>query len=133
MVYTARSYYYGFTRDTVLFNDSAICSQSYKRDVSETEQTPTPPSTEKPAIQKGIVLFPNPATNQVNILSSLGADETGTLTFWNVTGVLSKQIEVKGGNNQTPVSVKDFSNGVYLYKFKSSKQFETVGKLVITR
>jgi hypothetical protein len=129
-VYTARSYYRAiYHDDTTQFNDDTICAYAHghrmMRIHANTDTTAT--------INKQIAVFPNPAADKVNIVTSLSLNETGVIDLYNIEGVKMKEIQVTGGTITSILQIDNLADGVYLYYLHTNQQYYARGKLVIAK
>ncbi len=79
--------------------------------------------------QNGIVVYPNPVVNELNILLDYLNYESLTLSIYNILGhlVLEKSI---GSSNLLKVDLNDFECGFYFYKIQSANELVAKGKFV---
>lgn len=80
----------------------------------------------------GMKMYPNPATESVNIAFSSEDADNATITVRNLMGqtVYTQSCAVNEGNNQVSVSVKGFANGIYMVTVQTSKGISTQ-KLIV--
>lgn len=89
---------------------------------------PNPPA-KLPDLDK-LTIYPNPANEEVNIFIP-GCDHS-SLLIYNVSGILIDEIPFLEGNFIHTISTKDWSAGVYFFKFKSEMDMHSsVAKLVV--
>jgi hypothetical protein len=90
----------------------------------------------RPSTLKIEGLYPNPATNMVNVLIGSPGHDKVTLVLTDMMGkmVTQKITEVQTGSNTIPIDISVLSNGTYIVKMVSSHDFyrdeNVVGKFV---
>jgi hypothetical protein len=77
-----------------------------------------------------IELYPNPASEFVDISFDRSNNDDLTLNIYNITGTLVKSEMLK--QNQRQINIGDLSNGIYLVEIKSNN-FTENQKLIIQR
>lgn len=90
----------------------------------------TPPDT----VSGGILVFPNPATDQITFLLSSEHDDEAAVTIYCSSGmqVINSATEIlNAGLNYIPVGLEGFGPGVYFYSLKFTHRKESRGKFVI--
>ncbi len=76
-----------------------------------------------------LVVYPNPAHQQINIYSNY--KEPGRLDFYlyNALGAVVKKIQCEGCYQKTTMNLDDIASGIYLYKAYWNKKLVLTGKL----
>lgn len=85
-----------------------------------------------PAGTAAFKAFPNPASQQVNLLFPepiKSAD--ATLELRNEAGQLLQQIPVQAGQNQLQLNISQYPRGMYFYQLRQQNQVSVAQKLVI--
>jgi len=92
---------YYFIDDVCVSTDSAFCANYNYTGISET------------SLSNNILIYPNPADNQVYI--DLGSNTPGNVTamLFNAQGQLIKET-LPGSTSVTTLNVQDLANGIYL-------------------
>jgi uncharacterized repeat protein (TIGR03803 family) len=80
--------------------------------------------------EKGIVIFPNPATDIIMVSNNVNFNYTLTLNIYNLVGKLVRTELMKQGQQQ--ISIGDLNNGIYVVEIKS-KEWTRKQKLIIQR
>lgn len=78
----------------------------------------------------GFSIFPNPASEIINLNINNANNTDQTLNIYNVTGALVKSEMLNQSNRQ--INIEDLSNGVYIVEIKS-KEFIENQRLIIQR
>ncbi|MBO4381994.1 MAG: T9SS type A sorting domain-containing protein [Bacteroidales bacterium] len=80
----------------------------------------------------GMQLYPNPASDNVNVVFSSKEDANATLTIHNLMGqqVYSESIAIQEGSNVVKINTSNFQAGVYMVNIKSN-QGTTTQKLIV--
>ena len=77
-----------------------------------------------------VVIYPNPATNYVQVALNNSAENISTITLMDVLGkTILKQQQI--GANQTNINTASLSKGIYLIKITSETNESVVKKLII--
>jgi hypothetical protein len=74
------------------------------------------------------MIYPNPATDQVNVWFNLATPQPVTVNIYNLTGKLLlvlPETNYQDGDNYMNIPFSDFDNGVYLLQFKTSTEILT--------
>lgn len=129
-VYTARSIYYALTRDTIIFDDSLICSMVSSKWENSNSNFPQEKGRE---ILKSIGVYPNPASSEINVQTQLSEKEEGTVYIYNVHGAKIRELMVTGGAQMHRLQISDLATGVYMYYLHTNQKFDKRGKFVIIR
>jgi hypothetical protein len=90
-----------------------------------------PLAFERPENTQQIILFPNPATNQVFIAFDAQNDLSKTIQLFDLSGklLMAKKTNEKAGST---IHLSGFSNGIYLIQVMDSKK-SSFSKLIISR
>jgi hypothetical protein len=82
-----------------------------------------------------ITVYPNPATDVVNVRMDIGADDKGVISIYNGFGQVVKQqtIEPTQGQNIYSLQLSDLSSGQYFVSFSMDNKNYPVQKLMVTR
>ena len=74
-----------------------------------------------------LFIFPNPATDKINISFPVSSSQHITTKIFSVTGEVVFKEENKTGANyfSETIDVKDFSNGIYFLSVKMEKEMIT--------
>jgi hypothetical protein len=83
--------------------------------------------------ENSIRVFPIPAADNVNIITSLNPDESGIIELYNIEGVKMREIQVTGGTITSILQIDNLADGVYLYYLHTNQQYYARGKLVIAK
>lgn len=80
-----------------------------------------------------VVLYPNPATDNLNIIINAKASNNGQVNILDITGkVLSSQdINLENGKNVINQNTNDLSSGIYFVQVKCNESFVTKKLVVI--
>lgn len=80
----------------------------------------------------GMKMYPNPATETVNITFSAENAENGVLSVMNIMGqtIYTKNVEVNEGYNMITLPVKQFNSGVYMVSLRTNTGVSTQ-KLIV--
>lgn len=76
------------------------------------------------------ILYPNPATDLVQISSSINSGDIESIVIFDVLGKVVKKVEAVN-SNQTNISVSELSSGVYMVEVITENNLKQVKKLVI--
>ena len=84
--------------------------------------TPTPAINEVENI-KELSIYPNPATDKLNVKFNTSTTDDFNITIYNVTGqeVYKEKLNNFVGSYYNEININDFAQGVYLMQIKSSK------------
>lgn len=86
-----------------------------------------------PLADGGIILYPNPANDELHIATHMEAGQTGQLAVYDVTGKLMLSKELNGNTTNVEISTAGLSEGIYLYKLSVNNTEVKSGKLSIIR
>jgi hypothetical protein len=75
-----------------------------------------------------LIMYPNPATDQVNVILGNSSDENIIIKMFNSMGVLVYEKQVNSTSRQFSIPVQHFPKGLYTVTL-----FETTGKPVTTQ
>jgi hypothetical protein len=66
--------------------------------------------------------YPNPASDNINIVFSAPGDEKTTVTIFDITGkvMFTKEFATNFGENNLNISLSDLSNGTYFYELNNN-------------
>ena len=78
----------------------------------------------------GLSIYPNPASNYVNIKLENTSHSNLTLNIYNIIGLLVKSETI--ANDQQKINISDLNNGTYLLEIKSNFGTKTQ-KLIIRK
>lgn len=80
----------------------------------------------------GMKMYPNPATNNVNVTFSSEENAAAVISVMNLMGqtVYTENVNIHEGYNMLNLSVNNFSNGVYMVNIKTDKGISTQ-KLIV--
>ncbi|MGK4567048.1 T9SS type A sorting domain-containing protein [Flavobacterium sp. 3HN19-14] len=67
----------------------------------------------------GSKVYPNPATNRINITNSLPAGENGTVQIYTLGGAKVLEQAVSGNNPTIALDIESLSSGTYVYKLNN--------------
>lgn len=69
-----------------------------------------------------LTLYPNPASNQINLAFTSEKSEEATIEVYSIDGskLISLQADVQSGSNQLPVNVSSLVNGNYIVSIKTA-------------
>ena len=89
-------------------------------------------ATIDPAGTAAFKVFPNPASQQVNLLFPEPIkSQDATLELRNASGQLLQQIPVQIGQNQLQLNISQYPRGMYFYQLRQQNQVSVAQKLVI--
>lgn len=77
-----------------------------------------------------LVLYPNPATNNVQISLVNSTEKIETVLLYDMLGKEVKKVEITS-NETINLNVSDLSKGVYLVEINTENNLKTIKKLVI--
>jgi hypothetical protein len=75
-----------------------------------------------------LIIYPNPAADQVNIWFNLATQQPVTVNIYNLTGkllLILPKTDYQAGDNYLNIPLPDFDNGVYLLQFKTNTEIIT--------
>lgn len=131
-VYTARYLYHQLSDTIYHFDDLIFCTvEEYgKRDESEDVENR---NIDTKLEEKELKVIPNPTRGEVQIIFSLGKDETATLNFFDLTGKqITDNITLREKGIVT-LNLNTLANGIYTYIAIGNKDSFYSGKLVIAK
>ena len=67
----------------------------------------------------GLVVFPNPATNQLNLV--FDKNSTGTITINDALGKEVYSYNINNPSSELPIDISNFTNGIYYVSYKSKE------------
>ena len=76
------------------------------------------------------LLYPNPATDLVQISSNINSGNIESIVIFDVLGKVVKKVEAVN-SNQTNINVSELSSGVYMVEVATDNKMKQVKKLVI--
>ena len=76
------------------------------------------------------LLYPNPATDLVQISSNINSGNIESIVIFDVLGKVVKKVEAVN-SNQTNINVSELSSGVYMVEVATDNKLKQVKKLVI--
>lgn len=82
---------------------------------------------------KNLQIFPNPASESVNILLDLQNNETGKLIIMDIQGIEKYNANIDEFNEMHIIDSRLFQNGIYIIKYRSDAGDEHIEKLVISK
>lgn len=82
---------------------------------------------------KNLQIFPNPASESVNILLDLQNNETGKLIIMDIQGIEKHNANIDEFNEMHFIDSRLFQNGIYIIKYRSDAGDEHIEKLVISK
>jgi hypothetical protein len=77
-----------------------------------------------------ILLYPNPATDQLNIEFSASIKYFNTLHVYNVNGQLIKEFPLDAGDENISFSVRDWTGGVYIARIFADQSSHSIRFIV---
>ena len=95
-----------------------------------TKMTSKPFKRLKVTEESEFVVYPNPATNQLNFNYSLEDVEQIEFLLYDVLGKLQLRTKLLAGD-QHRINLTDLNKGVYLYRMTNSAKVLKSGKLII--
>ena len=78
-----------------------------------------------------ILLYPNPASQNVELHYNLSAQESGLLEIFSVIGNKVASYVLTSIEEQVNISVKNFESSIYMYRFSVNGKLVEEGKLII--
>ena len=88
---------------------------------------------EEPAVSlQTVKVYPNPATNIINITLDKSIKEKAGISIYNINGTLIKSLPANYPNKNISISTKDFTPGIYFCEVKG-KDFISREKFVMVR
>jgi hypothetical protein len=91
------------------------------------------PRSTKSSIETKLKVYPNPATDEINIVVKMDESEIGELEVMDLQGNILEKYGVDKDKNSYIVNTKSFVSGIYLVKYKSNTGIQKVVKLMIVR
>jgi hypothetical protein len=85
------------------------------------------------AYSENLQIFPNPASESVNILLDLQNKETGKLIIMDMQGIEKYNVNIDEFNETHTMDTRSFQNGIYIIKYRSDAGDDQIEKLVITK
>ena len=87
------------------------------------------------AIFTDVNVFPNPATDEVNINYTSLKESSTTIEMYSITvlRVYASSLMSNAGNNQITINVDDFNNGTFLLRIQTEESKPVVRKIQIIR
>jgi len=80
-----------------------------------------------------LLIFPNPATDRVNILVRLGKSEVGKIRIIDVQSNIVYNHIINNNINTLEIDIKSFNSGMYFIIYKSINGDEHIEKLIIEK
>lgn len=121
----------GFQVGDIIPNNASIIFDSNPAIVTNTFNTKFLNALSNVAFDEGnLVLYPNPATNHVQISLVNTAENIDTIVLYDLLGKAIKTIPVQS-NESINLNVSDLSKGVYLVEINTENHLKTIKKLVI--
>ncbi|MEO6327993.1 MAG: M43 family zinc metalloprotease [Ginsengibacter sp.] len=106
------------------FLNSLVCNSPSPEEGVSFDGVPVYPNSTG-AIKNDISLYPNPATNYINVKPNNGADLTGkTLIIYNTMGTAVKTQQLTSGKNS--VLINNLPAGIYSVKIGEAKEIKTL-------
>ena len=78
-------------------------------------------------------VYPNPASNEINILINSAESDLATINIYAIDGELVRTVESIGQNVEININIEDLANGAYLVKVFSNENIIGQSKLMVTR
>jgi hypothetical protein len=78
---------------------------------------------------KDIMIFPNPAINQINITISNSNYQALQIFIYDIQGKLQKTISLKSSNSM--INISDLNSGIYILKIADSEKVLKMDRLII--
>lgn len=78
-------------------------------------------------------IYPNPATNKVNILLDLDKYETGTIEILNINYNILRVFDIGNSKNSFDINTSSYTSGVYFVKYISDTGEQKIKKLLIVK
>ena len=82
---------------------------------------------------KDIKVYPNPATNEINVIITLNLQSDLQLYVFNNLGTLVKSKTIKQNENYLNMSVSDLPSGIYYLKFIGENGYYNSIKIIVTK
>ena len=79
-----------------------------------------------------VLIYPNPATNQINVAANFMRNENVTTSLYNINDALISQTENKFTTEPLQLDVSTLEAGIYFLKI-STKDYNTTKKIIITK
>ncbi|MBA3683302.1 MAG: T9SS type A sorting domain-containing protein, partial [Bacteroidetes bacterium] len=83
--------------------------------------------------EKGLFIFPNPATDQLNLSFDAEGANLEKICIYNAIGQLVREEDINLKNKTGIINITDLPNGVYLLNLKSDKSGNVSKRFVIAR
>jgi hypothetical protein len=79
------------------------------------------------------VLYPNPAYSSCVYEAELETDQLGKVEIFNINGSIIETLSLVEGFNKLEVNLKNYENGVYIFKISVNDELIETKRLVITK
>ncbi|NNT70710.1 T9SS type A sorting domain-containing protein [Flavobacterium sp. IMCC34852] len=121
----------GFQVGDIIPNNASIIFDSNPAIVTNTFNTKFLNALSNTTFADGnLVLYPNPATNNVQISLTNTTETIDTIVLYNLLGKTVKTVQAQS-NELINLNVSDLSKGVYLVEINTENHLKTIKKLVI--
>jgi hypothetical protein len=97
---------------------------------SNTTNKPTPKAAAK---ERSCSIYPNPASDNMELHYQLAEGETGLLEIFSMVGSKVASYSVSSERSMFNIAAGNFENGLYMYRFSVSGELVKEGKLIIIR
>jgi hypothetical protein len=80
--------------------------------------------------EAGIIVYPNPANDKIEIEYSLNIDEQADLDIYDMLGSKVKTVKLYSGITKVTIEIGELANGLYLYSVRTNSGNQYFGKLI---
>lgn len=81
--------------------------------------------------ERMLKIYPNPATDKLNVAIDVKQSETAIIEILDITGKLHISCVLNKNNSVTEISIADLSAGIYMYKLIVNNNIVKLGKLSV--
>lgn len=134
-VFRARAFM-GMIKPGTHYDDLVICNGQgvYKNGISKLQQQLLNIANfhNNPLLEEeGLLVYPNPASSDVYIDYDFAKNESARLVFYDLLGNAVKVVELNSNLGNSTIDISNFSNGLYVYQFRSNLGKNYFGKLIV--
>jgi hypothetical protein len=127
-VYRARALLGAATQVFVTYNDSLLCISAELLSIRPENELLIHAEKEEAVFN----IYPNPASEEVNIAWSAPSDNPGVLQIFDVFGRQMQQLVLSPGTTVHTLNVRDFPEGLYIFRIRF-QGWDAIRKIIITR
>ena len=111
-VYRARALLTVFTGQQVDYQDSLTCAQG------QAFYAPYPSGQASQVLSDRVLIYPNPASDQVHLSWAIPVAQTSTLRVTDLLGRLMLQVKIQPGQVSHVLPVSSLQNGLYWFQIE---------------